>query len=200
MITFLFVIIGAYLIGSIPAGYLLCRFIKKIDIRKYGSGNIGATNVYRVAGGKLASAVLVFDILKGLLPVLVAKIFSLPIVYIISTGIASIAGHNFSIFLKGRGGKGVSTGFGVVIGIFPFPALLSLIVWLAVVIPTRYVSLGAITASLFLPFLVYLFHKDIFLTITGIIISVIIIYAHRSNIKRLLTKKENKINLPWEKR
>ncbi|MCM8760291.1 MAG: glycerol-3-phosphate acyltransferase, partial [Candidatus Omnitrophica bacterium] len=119
---------------------------------------------------------------------------------VISTGIASIAGHNFSIFLKGRGGKGVSTGFGVVIGLFPFPALLSLIVWLAVVITSKYVSLGAITTSLFLPFLVYLFHKDIFLTITGIIISLIIIYAHRSNIKRLLTKKEMRIHLPWEKR
>ncbi|MCM8760130.1 MAG: glycerol-3-phosphate acyltransferase [Candidatus Omnitrophica bacterium] len=83
MITFLAVIIGAYLIGSIPAGYLLCRFIKKIDIRKYGSGNIGATNVYRVAGGKLASAVLVFDILKGLVPVVVAKFFSLPVIYVI---------------------------------------------------------------------------------------------------------------------
>jgi len=200
VITFLLIIIGAYLIGSIPVGYLLCRFIKKIDIRKYGSGNIGATNVYRVAGGKLASAVLVLDILKGLLPVVVAKYLSLPVPYVISTGIASIAGHNFSIFLKGRGGKGVSTGFGVVIGLFPFPALFSLLVWVAVIMTGRYVSLGAITASLFLPFFIYLFQKDILLTTTGIIISILILYAHRSNIKRLLTKKENRIHLPWEKR
>jgi len=199
VITFL-IIIGAYLVGSIPVGYLLCRSVKKIDIRRCGSGNIGATNVYRVAGGKLASAVLVLDILKGFLPVFLAKIFSLPVPYVISTGIASIAGHNFSIFLKGRGGKGVSTGFGVVIALFPLPALFSFLVWFAVVIVSRYVSLGAITASLSLPFFIYLFQKNLFLTATGIIISIFIFYAHRSNIKRLLTKKENRIRLPWEKR
>ena len=199
MIIFL-IIIGAYLVGSIPVGYLLCRSVKKIDIRRCGSGNIGATNVYRVAGGRLASAVLVLDILKGFLPVFLAKNFFLPVPYVISAGIASIAGHNFSIFLKGRGGKGVSTGFGVVIALFPIPALLSLLVWLAFVITSRYVSLGAITASLGLPFFIYLFKKDLFLTVTGIIISIFILYSHRSNIKRLLTKKENRIRLPWEKR
>ena len=199
MIIFL-IIIGAYLVGSIPVGYLLCRSVKKIDIRRCGSGNIGATNVYRVAGGRLASAVLVLDILKGFLPVFLAKHFSLPFPYVISAGIASIAGHNFSIFLKGRGGKGVSTGFGVVIALFPIPALLSLLVWLAFVITSRYVSLGAITASLGLPFFIYLFQKNLFLTVTGIIISIFILYSHRSNIKRLLTKKENRIRLPWEKR
>jgi len=181
-------------------GYLLCRSVKKIDIRRCGSGNIGATNVYRVAGGRLASAVLVLDILKGFLPVFLAKNFFLPVPYVISAGIASIAGHNFSIFLKGRGGKGVSTGFGVVIALFPIPALLSLLVWLAFVITSRYVSLGAITASLGLPFFIYLFQKNLFLTVTGIIISIFILYSHRSNIKRLLTKKENRIRLPWEKR
>jgi len=194
------IIIGAYLVGSIPVGYLLCRSVKKIDIRRCGSGNIGATNVYRVAGGRLASAVLVLDILKGFLPVFLAKNFFLPVPYVISAGIASIAGHNFSIFLKGRGGKGVSTGFGVVIALFPIPALLSLLVWLAFVITSRYVSLGAITASLGLPFFIYLFQKNLFLTVTGIIISIFILYSHRSNIKRLLTKKENRIRLPWEKR
>ncbi|MCX8082718.1 MAG: glycerol-3-phosphate 1-O-acyltransferase PlsY [bacterium] len=192
-------IILAYLIGSIPVGYILCRFIKKIDIRKYGSGNIGATNVYRIAGGKLASVVLVLDILKGFLPVFIAKYF-LSTPYVIFTGITSIIGHNYSVFLKGKGGKGVSTGFGVIIGLFPIPALFTFFVWIAVVISTRYVSLGAISASLCLPFFISTFQKDKILTITGIIISLLIIYAHRTNIKRLLNKKENRILLPWKKR
>lgn len=199
MIIFFLTITGAYLTGSIPVGYLLCRFIKKIDIKKYGSGNIGATNVYRVAGGKLASVVLILDILKGLLPVIAVKHLSLPPYYAISAGIFSIIGHNFSIFLRGKGGKGVSTGFGAIIGLFPLPALCCFLVWLGVVMSTRYVSLGAIASSILLPVFTYLFQKDIIFITTGIIICIFIIYAHRSNIKRLLAKKENRIKLPWEK-
>jgi acyl phosphate:glycerol-3-phosphate acyltransferase len=204
--TVLSIIIGAYLYGSIPWGYLLCRIFKNIDIRKYGSGNIGATNVYRAAGGVLAISVLVLDILKGLLPVLFANVllekiygYSEPI-YLIAVGIASILGHNFSIFLCGKGGKGVSTSFGVIIGLFPFPALIGLLIWMIVIAVTRYVSVGAITASLSLPVFVHLFYKNPVFTTTGIIISLLIIYTHRANLKRLIEKKENKIKLPWKKK
>jgi len=200
VITLLFIIIGAYLIGSIPIGYLLCLLVKGIDIKQYGSGNIGATNVYRIAGGKLASIVLLMDILKGFFPVLLTQHLSLPFYYSISAGIASIMGHNFSIFLKGKGGKGVSTGFGVITGLFPLSALFSFLVWIIIVIATRYVSLGAIIAALCLPFFIYFFQQDTLPLITGAIISFFIIFAHRNNIKRLLTKKENRILMPWEKR
>ncbi|MDD3725629.1 MAG: glycerol-3-phosphate acyltransferase, partial [Candidatus Ratteibacteria bacterium] len=134
-----------------------------------------------------------------LLPVLFTKQLPFPFYYAISAGIASIIGHNFSIFLKGKGGKGVSTGFGVVIGLFPIPALFSLIIWIVIVITTRYVSLGAITASIFLPLFIYLFQNNLPSIYTGIIISLLIIYAHKSNIKRLLKKEEHKIKLPWKK-
>ncbi len=200
MITVLSVITGAYIFGSIPWGYVLCRAVKKIDIRKHGSGNIGATNVYRTAGPVLGISVLILDILKGLLPVLAAKVFFTNPAYLIATGIASIIGHNFSLFLRGRGGKGVSTSFGVIIGLFPLPALIALLIWTAITATTRFVSAGSITASLSMPFFIHAFHKNPVFTAAGVIVSIMIVYTHRSNIKRLLKNKENKIRLPWEKK
>jgi len=195
VITVLLSIIVAYFFGSVPWGFLLCRIVRKIDIRKYGSGNIGATNVYRVAGGPLAVSVLILDISKGFLPVLLAKSFLYTdSLYLILVGIASILGHNFSVFLRGKGGKGVSTSFGVIIGLFPVPALITLLVWIITIVITRYVSLGAIIGALSLPVLIPLFHKD--LTFTK---PLLIIYTHRTNIKRLIEKKENRVKLPWEK-
>jgi glycerol-3-phosphate acyltransferase PlsY len=189
-----------YLIGSIPVGYIICRIFKNIDIRKFGSGNIGATNVYRVCGLKLGFPVLIFDILKGFIPVYIGKIlkFSNPLILI--GGILSILGHSFSIFLKGKGGKGVSTSFGVVIGLFPLPAFFSFVLWLIVVFLTKYVSLASISGALLLPFSVYIFTRDIFLSSIGILIFLFILYTHRENIKRLLNKKENRIIFPWEKK
>jgi glycerol-3-phosphate acyltransferase PlsY len=189
-----------YLIGAIPFGYLICKIFKNIDIRKFGSGNIGATNVYRVCGLKLGFPVLIFDILKGFIPVYIGKIlkFSNPLILI--GGILSILGHSFSIFLKGKGGKGVSTSFGVVIGLFPLPAFFSFVLWLIVVFLTKYVSLASISGALLLPFSVYIFTRDIFLSSIGILIFLFILYTHRENIKRLLNKKENRIIFPWQKK
>jgi len=189
-----------YLIGSIPFGYLICKIFKNIDIRNFGSGNIGATNVYRVCGLKLGLPVLILDILKGFIPVYIGKIlkFSNPLILI--GGILSILGHSFSIFLKGKGGKGVSTSFGVVIGLFPLPAFFSFVLWLIVVFLTKYVSLASISGALLLPFSVYFFTRDIFLSSIGILIFLFILYTHRENIKRLLNRKENRIIFPWEKK
>jgi len=189
-----------YLIGAIPFGYLICKIFKNIDIRKFGSGNIGATNVYRVCGLKLGLPVLILDILKGFIPVYIGKIlkFSNPLILI--GGILSILGHSFSIFLKGKGGKGVSTSFGVVIGLFPLPAFFSFVLWLIVVFLTKYVSLASISGALLLPFSVYIFTRDIFLSSIGILIFLFILYTHRENIKRLLNKKENRIIFPWQKK
>lgn len=194
--------IAAYLVGSIPWGYLLCRVFKKIDIRKYGSGNIGATNVYRVAGGYLAISVLVLDILKGLLPVLLLKLYviSTEPIHLIITGFASILGHNFSMFLRGKGGKGVSTSFGVIIGLFPLPALIAFLVWTSTIVVTHYVSVGALLAGLSLPIFIHLFYKNSVFTATGILIFIMLIYTHRTNIKRLIEKRENRVGLPWERK
>ncbi|MFN4227058.1 MAG: glycerol-3-phosphate 1-O-acyltransferase PlsY [Candidatus Ratteibacteria bacterium] len=196
----LYYLILSYFSGSIPFGYLVCKFFKRIDIRKFGSGNIGATNVYRVCGWKLGILVLIFDILKGFFPVYIGKIIKFPNLIILSGGILSILGHSFSIFLKGKGGKGVSTSFGVIIGFLPFPALLSFIVWIIIVFSTRYVSLGSITGAFFLPFFTIFLTKDKFLFYLSIFIFILILYTHRENIKRLVNKSENKIDLQWEKK
>jgi glycerol-3-phosphate acyltransferase PlsY len=148
----------------------------------------------------LAAAVLLLDIGKGLLPVILAKALSMAPPAVVAAGIASVAGHSFSIFLKGKGGKGVSTSFGVIIALFPIPALIALFVWAGVIMATHYVSAGAIAESLSLPLFIHIFQRNFFLTSTGIAICALIIYTHRSNIKRLLCKKENRIKLPWEKK
>jgi len=198
-VYFLFVI--SFLIGSIPFGYVICRIFKKIDIRKFGSGNIGATNVYRVCGGFLGITVLILDILKGFIPVFISKnIFHFPSLISVITGLLTIFGHIFSIFLKGRGGKGVATSFGVIIGLFPLSALSSFILWFIILLISHIVSVASIIAGFFLPIFIYLFYKDISLTIFGIIIFFFIVYTHRENIKRLKKGKENRIILPWEKK
>jgi len=102
--------------------------------------------------------------------------------------------------MKGKGGKGVATGFGVIIGLFPLAAFSSFIIWLISVISTHIVSVSSIAGSIFLPLFIYLFYKDITLTVFGMVISLFILYTHRENIKRLLKKRENRIKLPWEKK
>ncbi|MCM8805056.1 MAG: glycerol-3-phosphate 1-O-acyltransferase PlsY [Candidatus Omnitrophica bacterium] len=199
MIKFLYFLLS-YLIGSIPVGYLICKVFKKIDIRKFGSGNIGATNVYRICGWKYGLPTLIFDILKGFIPVYIGKILKFTNSLILSGGILSILGHSFSIFLKGKGGKGVSTSFGVIIGLLPLPALFSFIIWLIVVFIFRYVSFASIIGAFSLPFFVFFYLKDIFLFFISILILFLILFTHRENIKRLISKKENKVIFPWEKK
>ncbi|HOK56475.1 MAG TPA: glycerol-3-phosphate 1-O-acyltransferase PlsY [bacterium] len=193
-------LVFSYFAGSIPFGYLLCKLFKGIDIRKFGSGNIGATNVYRVCGWKLGIPALILDILKGFIPVYTGKILMFSSPFILASGILSILGHSFSIFLKGKGGKGVSTSFGVVIGLLPLPALISFFVWIIVVLSTKYVSLGSITGALSLTIFTFIFNKNSFLFYVSIFIFIFIVYTHKENIKRLLNKKENRIVFPWERK
>jgi len=196
-----FLFIFSFILGSIPFGYVLCKIIKKIDIRKYGSGNIGATNVYRVCGGFLGSSVLFLDIIKGYIPVFISRnFFEFSSIISILIGLAAILGHTFSPFLKGKGGKGISTSFGVIIALFPLSAFCSFIIFVLVLFIFHIVSVASITASFFLPISIYISSKDIPLTIFGIIIFIFIIYTHRENIKRLKKGKEKRIILPWEKK
>ena len=198
---YFFLLVISFLAGSIPSGYVVCRVFKKIDIRKIGSGNIGATNVYRAAGGFFASIVLLLDILKGFFPVYLARnVFNFNSLLSITIGLSAILGHIFSIFMKGKGGKGVATSFGVIIGLFPLAAFSSFLIWLISVIFTHIVSISSIAGSIFLPLFIYLFYRDITLTVFGMVVSLFILYTHRENIKRLLKKRENRIKLPWEKK
>jgi len=202
VLHYIFYLLLGFITGSIPFGYIVAKLWKNIDIRQFGSGNIGATNVYRVIGGGPATVVLFLDIAKGIFPLfLVKKIEPNPVPFLlIWIGIFTILGHNFSIFLKGRGGKGVATSFGVIIGLFPPAAISSFGIWLFITLITRIVSLASIIASFFLPLFVYFYTKSLTFTSFGIIIFLLIIYSHRENIKRLVKGRENRIKFPWEKK
>ena len=183
-------ILLSYLVGAIPTGYLFGRLFNGIDIRQYGSGNIGATNVWRVLGKKIGTVTLVLDILKGLVAVtLIAHFFSAtPFI----CGLAAILGHNFPVYLKFRGGKGVATSVGVVLGLAPSVVGAAFFIWIGVLLLTRYVSLASITAGLSLPILSILFGKPCELHWFFLVLGVLVVIQHRANIKRLLKGEEKK--------
>ena len=143
-------LIGAYLLGSVPTGLLLAKALG-VNIRESGSGNIGATNVYRTIGRKLGILTLVGDCLKGLIPVLIAKWLVLPDVWIAAIGLAALLGHVFTVFLGFKGGKGVATALGVFLGTSPLSVLVALVIFAVVLYIWRYVSLASITAAAFIP-------------------------------------------------
>jgi len=197
------ILLCAYLIGSIPFGYLVGKLIKRVDLRQEGSRNVGATNVFRVVGTVPAIAVLLLDISKGFLSIHLPNLFNLggslaispqtfTLVMIIA-GLAAIAGHNWTIFLKFRGGKGMATACGVSLGLAPFPTLVSLAIFMVVTGLTRYVSLGSMFAVLVFPLNCLLFKESLILVFFGSIVALVIIARHQANIKRLITGTENRI-------
>ena len=182
----------SFFLGSIPFGYLVGK-LKGVDVRNYGSGNIGATNVSRVLGKKWGLLVLFLDALKGVLAVFLAKVFSLPQEFQIAAGVLAVAGHCFSPWLKFKGGKGVATALGAFLVISPKITLLSLIIFLAVFFSTRYVSLSSITAALSYPILFKFIERPSSLSFILISLgALLIVFKHRSNIERLLKGEEKK--------
>ncbi len=198
----LFGIIASYILGAIPNAYIVGKLVKNIDIRTCGSGNVGATNVFRSVGKRWGFLVLFLDMLKGLIAVIVFSRFcSVDFIDIKSVqcmyGIASVSGHNWTIFLGFKGGKGVATTCGMVLGLFP-PALgLSVLVFVIIVAITRYVSLGSIVASSVFPLFVWVFYRAHsgfpFFLVFAVLMVVFIVYRHKANIQRLLQGTENKI-------
>ncbi|RLC51960.1 MAG: acyl-phosphate glycerol 3-phosphate acyltransferase [Candidatus Cloacimonadota bacterium] len=191
----------AYILGSIPTSYLMGKFIKKIDIRDFGSGNVGATNALRVLGTKIGIITLIIDIGKGILAVFMGKIIVAEPsnIVLIALGLFAILGHIFTIFLKFKGGKGVATSAGVFIALSPLAVGIALIVFVLTVWISKYVSLGSILAALVL-FLVELYwnithsFENIELLIFIFVIAAFIIIRHKSNIKRILAGNENKLS------
>ncbi len=181
----------AYLCGSIPMGYLLAR-LRGVDIRKLGSGNIGATNVMRQQGKLLGILTLLLDLLKGLLPTLAAAHLASGRIGA-ATGLAALIGHCYSIFLKGRGGKGVATGLGVFLALAPLAVLASLAVFLAVVALRRMVSLASIGAALGLPLACGLLHSPPETVVAALLASSIIVIRHKDNIKRIRAGTESRL-------
>jgi glycerol-3-phosphate acyltransferase PlsY len=202
MIYAVLAVVIAYLIGSIPTAYIFGKVLKGFDIRQHGSGNVGATNVFRTIGKIPGIIVLVIDFLKGavvvtLLPLALKKLFpgtSIPYedIYIF-LGAAAIAGHIWTVFLRFKGGKGVATTAGVMVGLFPVIFLIGLVVWVVVFAIWKYVSLASIAAAVSLPILAVLTGKDLKIVLFMAILCMVGIYGHRDNIKRLIQGKENKI-------
>lgn len=185
------ILLSSYLLGSIPTGLLLAKACG-IDIRATGSGNIGATNVYRTVGRKLGVITLVLDCIKGLVPVLAAQHFGLPEVWIAGVGLAAFLGHIYTIFLKFKGGKGVATALGVFLGISPLAVLFVLILFILVVWKWRLISLGSITAAAVFPILTAALDRRPLVVAMTIIIAALVIFKHKENIKRLREGTESK--------
>ena len=183
----------AYVLGSIPNGLVLCRLIWHIDIREYGSHNIGATNVWRTLGKGPGFLVFFLDFLKGLLGVWFGLVISGEPLAQVLGGVFAIVGHSASLFLGLKGGKGVATGLGVIAMLMPLPTLLVFLVWLAIVYLTKYVSLGSIVGAALVPVLSFVFHLPTEYTVFGVFAAVLIIYRHKANIGRLLNGTESKI-------
>jgi glycerol-3-phosphate acyltransferase PlsY len=185
---------ASYLLGAIPTSYLVVRLIKRQDLRNMGSGNLGATNLYRALGLKYALPVALFDVAKGAIPVLVfAPRAGGTDLLALLLGITAVLGHMFSVFVGFRGGKGVATAAGVVLGLAPWALLAGLAVWLLTVFSTGYVSIGSIAAAILLPFAVYWLHPErremIWLFA---VLSFAIVVLHRANISRLLAGTEHR--------
>ncbi|MGA2916869.1 MAG: glycerol-3-phosphate 1-O-acyltransferase PlsY [Sedimentisphaerales bacterium] len=208
---FILLVFISYLIGSISFAMLIAK-AQGIDLRKVGSGNLGATNLARACGKKWAYICFLFDVLKGFVPSFAAGFFIRSDLLTASTlalwlavGVAAILGHIFPFYLKFKGGKGVATSFGVVLGIWPYytiPGLIVFVLWAATVLIWRYISLGSVIAAAVFPFIMIVLtagFKDWYFNVlwplitAAVVLCSLVIFLHRANIKRLLAGTEHKI-------
>lgn len=205
--TYLLVAIVAYLIGSIPTGFLMAR-ARGVDIRSVGSGNIGATNVFRILGRGPGIAVLLIDALKGFIPArFLPSLFlqGVPMAepkyqqLALIAGFFAIIGHNYTCWLRFKGGKGIATSAGVLIAWVPMALLITLVSWIIIFAASRYVSLASVVAALVLPVAVWATREPRTMIIIATVLSLLAIYKHRSNIQRLLAGTENRIGKKKEK-
>jgi glycerol-3-phosphate acyltransferase PlsY len=214
VLSLIIVILLSYLLGGIPSGVIVSKTFCGFDIREKGSGNMGSTNAFRVLGVKWGSVVQVADLLKGLLAVLlIAQLFNTDnlfssdiaensmIVQIIA-GISAVLGHIFSIYVKFKGGKGISTAGGMLFGVAPVDATIAIILFIIIIILTGYVSIGSMTAAITIPVSVLIRHLFFGHEVPGfnvliyflMALAVMLILAHISNIKRLINGTENRFD------
>lgn len=202
MAMIVLILISSYIVGSISISFFAGKILRGIDIRDYGSGNLGATNVYRILGLRAAIVVVCGDILKGLVPILsVNLLYDLGFLVLsppkldllkIGAGLSVIIGHLFPIFHKFKGGKGVATSTGVFLGLTPVVMMVVFIVFFIIVILTRYVSVGSIVGALLMPILMWFRGEGTFVTLFGVVVGILVIMRHIPNIKRLLKGRESR--------
>ena len=191
--TRIIVIVVAYLLGSIPFGYLIVRRRVGADIRETGSGGTGATNVSRRAGKAAVVLTLLLDAAKGSAAVLIAKAVAGDDWVIAAAAIAALVGHIFPVWLGFRGGKGVATGVGIFLVLAPIAVLCAGVIFVAIVALTRYVSLGSIVAAILIPVFVWWLSDSRPLLTAAIVGAALIVFAHRGNIQRLAARTESRI-------
>ncbi|MDM5338769.1 glycerol-3-phosphate 1-O-acyltransferase PlsY [Fictibacillus enclensis] len=190
----LLLFIGAYLLGSISFSYIITKGLNKGDIRKLGSGNAGATNTLRVIGVGPAIFVLLLDVLKGIVPVWVALSLHFPLTTAIIAGGMAIIGHNWPVYYGFKGGKGVATTIGVFVVASFFPSLIAGILVILIIALTRYVSLGSIVFMILTPVLMFVFRSvPVEAALIALLIGLLSIWRHRTNISRLLNGNERKL-------
>jgi acyl phosphate:glycerol-3-phosphate acyltransferase len=191
-------IAAAYLLGSIPFGYLAGR-ARGVDIRTVGSRNVGATNVFRTLGKPIGIAVMALDIIKGVVAVVIARLITDDPWPLIAAGCA-VAGHVYPVWLRFSGGKGVAVGAGVAIGLVPFAALVLVPVWVLIVAATRYVSLASLVAAVAFAPTVWALGHDTATVVFAALVSLAVVWRHRANIGRLLQGRELRLDLRRSRR
>ncbi len=189
----IFIALFGYLLGSVPTGLILAKLFSRVDPRTAGSKNIGATNVFRTAGKSLGILTLVGDLLKGVIPIVIAVHWGESNVWIAISGLSSFLGHIFPIFLGFKGGKGVATALGVYLVISPIAVFIEFLVFVGIVWKWRFISLGSIACVTTIPVLIAFFRSDSqAYFIISVIIAALVLYRHQANISRLLQGTENR--------
>jgi glycerol-3-phosphate acyltransferase PlsY len=196
VILFIPMLVAAYLLGAIPFGLVIGKLFFDVDIRERGSGNVGTTNAFRVLGKKAGIAVLACDMLKGYVPALIASLLFGPWATIFIAS-APVAGHMYSIFLRGSGGKGIATGSAVALALVPAIYVIALGTWIAVLLLGRMVSLASLSAALMLAVLVVLTDQPLPYVIAALLVLVLVTIAHRGNIGRIFRHREPQVTFPW---
>lgn len=190
---YLIIAVVGYLLGCIPSGLIVGKFFCNVDIRNYGSKNIGTTNMFRILGPKPAIVVLLADMAKGMLAVFFAQYLVGDTSSLLLGGIMSIVGHNYPVFLGFKGGRGVATGLGVICVLMPKVTLIVFSVWAVIVFITRYVSLGSVVAATLVPILAWYFEYPWLFCLFSLLAAAFIVIRHKENIERLLKGTESKI-------
>jgi glycerol-3-phosphate acyltransferase PlsY len=191
--TLILALLFSILIGGIPSGLLIARYLSDVDLRSIGSGNIGATNIYRAFGLKWAVAVFAADAFKGFLPAIMARGLYLSPAGVMIAGFVAVLAHIYNPYLRFKGGKGVATAFGVMLALAPWAALCALVIWAAIALTTRRVSLGSLIAAGALPFAVLILSPHLAYKIGAFPLTALVIYAHRENIARLRRGEEKPV-------
>ncbi len=213
MLSLLVIIVLSYLVGSIPTAIIVSKSFYGFDIRTRGSKNAGGTNVFRVLGWKPGLIVMLIDVAKGIFATLVISkivIDPIPISVLVLVqliaGMAAITGHIWTIFANFKGGKGVGTAAGVFIALYPIAILICFAIWLGLVLTTRIVAVGSMIAAISLPIVLFIMKNNFQVEVNSIlfglsiILALLIVFTHRSNIKRLIAGTENRFKPIWKKK